>query len=379
MGKITKKYVGQDQVGSVQIELENESALRAKSSDGISTVELLEFDDENKFKMLQHPYLPADASEALQAVTKQQLDAAIEGVESEVGGDLSALEQRVEDAEGAISTLQGDFSALDGRVGNLETSMTAAQEDIIALQDGKVSKSGDTMTGDLFFDIDNLGVATGRVGPSAFTSRYEEDNFLDIIEIFPNQISLRQEEPNNTNTGSVELGSIFIQYEQGVLISSKDMQDTAQFKLQKSETKLASYGLSSIMVKDGDKSLEYSAASGQLSLKDGEDAVLPVQPYDVATKAYVDAQITENTVFHKQAITLTAQDIANQYVDLSVEAIPFSCQVGVGERVMLWEGLDYAETIEGGVTRISFTGPSAANGSEELVEGQTLYIQCVIQ
>jgi chaperonin cofactor prefoldin len=104
----------------------------------------------------------------------------------------------------------------------------------------------------------------------------------------------------------------------------------------------------------------------------------PTDAQDAATKAYVDAQISSGTDFHKQIITLNGTDILNQYVDLSVQAIPQSCNIGVGERVMLFEGLDYNITVVGGVTRVNFTGPSAITGLEELVEGQTLYVQCVI-
>ena len=104
----------------------------------------------------------------------------------------------------------------------------------------------------------------------------------------------------------------------------------------------------------------------------------PTDAQDAATKAYVDAQISSGTDFHKQIITLNETDILNQYVDLSVQAIPQSCNIGVGERVMLFEGLDYYTINVGGVTRIHFTGPSAITGLEELVENQVLYIQCVI-
>jgi len=109
------------------------------------------------------------------------------------------------------------------------------------------------------------------------------------------------------------------------------------------------------------------------------DLLDPVDAQDAATKAYVDAQISSGTDFHKQAITLSSTDISNQYVDLSVQAVPQSCQIGVGERVMLWESLDYSISVVGGVTRVSFTGPSASAGAEALVEGQTLYVQCVIE
>ena len=47
MGKISKKYIGEDQVGSVQLELENALSLRAKSQDGLSSYDLLELNANN--------------------------------------------------------------------------------------------------------------------------------------------------------------------------------------------------------------------------------------------------------------------------------------------------------------------------------------------
>ena len=75
MGKIVKKYIGSDQVGASQIELENNSPMRAKSFDGLSSFDLMEVDPSDLLQMLRHPYLPADAVNPLQAATKQQVDA----------------------------------------------------------------------------------------------------------------------------------------------------------------------------------------------------------------------------------------------------------------------------------------------------------------
>lgn len=83
-------------------------------------------------------------------------------------------------------------------------------------------------------------------------------------------------------------------------------------------------------------------------------------------------------VLHKQQIVLSPTDISNQYVDLSVKAVTNSCTIGLGERVMLWEGLDYSLSVVGLISRISFIGPSAFAGSTPLEANQTLYIQCSV-
>jgi chaperonin cofactor prefoldin len=147
MGKITKKYIGEDQVGSVQVELENSSALRAKAADGLSSIDLMELDPSNLLQLKLNPYLPGDATAALQSVPKQQLDAAV----GTLAGDISALDGRVDVLEPKVSTLesemdaaQADIISLDGRVdvlepkvSTLESEMDAAQADIISL-DGRL-------------------------------------------------------------------------------------------------------------------------------------------------------------------------------------------------------------------------------------------------
>lgn len=106
----------------------------------------------------------------------------------------------------------------------------------------------------------------------------------------------------------------------------------------------------------------------------------PVNPQDVATKAWVEAQISAGTDFHKQNILLTETNISDQYIDLAFECVPQSVEIGVGARVNLYEGVDYTVSPTGGVggvARIFFIGPSATGGAEALVKDDNLYISFV--
>lgn len=106
----------------------------------------------------------------------------------------------------------------------------------------------------------------------------------------------------------------------------------------------------------------------------------PVDAQDAATKNYVDQQIAAGTDFHKEVITLSAGDISNQYVDLAFECLPQSVEIGVGQRVNLYESSDYTVSVDGGtggVARVTFAGPSATGGAEALVDGDILYISFV--
>ena len=91
--KISKQYIGDDQVGSSQIQLENNSSLRSKDSSDVN-VDLMKLDSSNQLQILVQPNLPGDASSALQAIPKQQLDAAVDAVQSN-------LEAHIDDASGA--------------------------------------------------------------------------------------------------------------------------------------------------------------------------------------------------------------------------------------------------------------------------------------
>jgi hypothetical protein len=108
------------------------------------------------------------------------------------------------------------------------------------------------------------------------------------------------------------------------------------------------------------------------------DVADPVLAQDAATKAYVDQQIAAGTTCNKEIITLSAGDISNQYVDLEEQMIPESLVIGVGQRVNLYETLDYTVSIVGGVTRLTFAGPSATGGAEALVADDVLYITGIV-
>lgn len=125
-------------------------------------------------------------------------------------------------------------------------------------------------------------------------------------------------------------------------------------------------------------SITLDALEVECSAMQFKNAADPTVAQDLATKAYVDAQISAGTTCDKQIITLSAGDISAQYVDLNEQFVPESLFVGVGQRVNLYETLDYTLSIVSGVTRLTFAGPSATAGAEALVEGDILYIQGII-
>lgn len=78
------------------------------------------------------------------------------------------------------------------------------------------------------------------------------------------------------------------------------------------------------------------------------------------------------------AITLTAQQVLDGYLNLTHEAMANSISVFC-ERVAILQGLDYSVSVVGGVSRLTWIGPSAAGAEEEFAEGDIVYIQYLRQ
>jgi hypothetical protein len=77
-------------------------------------------------------------------------------------------------------------------------------------------------------------------------------------------------------------------------------------------------------------------------------------------------------VWGKEKITLSGTDITNQYVDLAQNVQVDSLVIFVG-RLALHKTEDYTTSVEGGVTRITFTGSIATGQPEALVAGDALF------
>ena len=135
--KLSKKYIGTDQVGSAQIELENNQALSAKDAAGSSSIEVLKIDASDKLQLLKHPHLPAAATESSEAVRKAELDEVIADVE-EAQADIIALEGDMAIALPKITLLESEMDQAQSDISALQSDMTEAQSDISALE-GRMS------------------------------------------------------------------------------------------------------------------------------------------------------------------------------------------------------------------------------------------------
>lgn len=93
-----------------------------------------------------------------------------------------------------------------------------------------------------------------------------------------------------------------------------------------------------------------------------------------AMKSFVASQVSAASAdWHKQKITLTSTDIANQYVNLSF-LIDEDSIIGFVARLAIHRGDDFTLSTVSGVTRLTFAGPLATGGNSALVSGDVLYV-----
>jgi len=113
------------------------------------------------------------------------------------------------------------------------------------------------------------------------------------------------------------------------------------------------------------------------SLKGAADGVAEL---DATGKVPASQLPTINSVVAVKmaAITLTAQQVTDGYLDLTHDALSGSISVFC-ERVAILEDFDYTVSSVGGVSRLTWIGPSAAGAEEEFAEGDIVYIQYLRQ
>lgn len=401
MGKITKKYIGADQVGSVQLELENALSLRAKSADGLSSVDLLEYSADNILVMQQSMYL---ADEKFISSLADLGDTFFIQTENSANISLST-NLLVSGNTGNIGLATGHAS--DGNSGSIfiETGTASANRgDIyVSTRDFNVNMP-DSGEFKLFSDF-----GSGAVYKILFTALGQPSDAVGALiqnagslvayshrSIGQNDSAVGQSlfsgcMISSSSGGTFTGGSILLQSGGGVaaFISGSDAEiSSGDVIIESIDAYVKGTGANAnsgnVVIQTGAKqgtgvrgSITLDALEVQCSSMQFKDAADPTAPQDLATKAYVDAQIASGTDFHKEVITLTPSEILAQAVDLAFEALPQSVVIGVGQRVNLYEGLDYSLSIVGGVTQVAFIGPSATGGAEALVATDVLYIQYV--
>jgi hypothetical protein len=403
MGKISKKYIGDDQVGHIQLELENAGSLRAKSQDGLSSVDLLEYSIGDQLLVQQDLYI-ADTKDIISKCAKEN-DFFIQ-TENSSNLKLNTANFATAGNSGSIYLRSGD--AADGYAGSIyldsgvgsdgdgEIVSNAAFVQVKMSNQFQIANRTDTSS-HVLFKYNDFGQAADSWG--MLVQNVGTVNALAIQpfgknDISPGPVHLFSATVKSSTGGSFTGGTIQIASKSsGVdFISGANAEvNSGNIEILTSNAYIKGTGANAssgnISLTTGTK--EGTGTRGTITLNAKEvqcsamlirDVADPLLAQDAATKAYVDSQIAAGTDFHKEQITLSAGDIVNQYVDLAFECVAQSVMIGVGQRVNLYEGSDFTVVVDGGtggVARVTFAGPSASAGAEALVEGDILFISFV--
>lgn len=154
--QIKKKYILDNAVDGEKIQLLNEQALRAKKQGGADQ-DIFKLDSADKLKFQLKPRydaLPGAFSDADELVNKAYVDAEIAGA----GGDISALETRVQNIEddygaaNGLATLGGDGKIPSAQlpaiaITDVHVVADIAARDLLTVEEGDVAKVSDAGAG----------------------------------------------------------------------------------------------------------------------------------------------------------------------------------------------------------------------------------------
>lgn len=406
MGKISKKYIGEDQVGSVQIELENALSLRAKNQAGNASVDLLEYNASNEFVIQEHMNMADEKNIYSQC--------GIDDVFTILTTNSADLNLKSNDLAGAGTT--GNLNIISGNASSGDsgsiffTAGTASGSRGNIISDANIVRSIIPNSGEFGILSKVAGVDDSSI-KFRFTTYGEAASAPGLsIEDAGGVVSfaVQSTSKNNTAAGLTLLQGTFPVSSTGGTVDGGDLQlysgvaqswsvssaanvesSSGNIEIQTLNAYIKGTGANAssgnISLITGSKqgtgtrgSITLDALEVQCSAMQFKDAADPTAAQDLATKAYVDATAAGSTTYEKEEIVLTSGMISAQEVTLSQQYVPFSLVVGVGQRVNLYEGLDFDVVVVGGVSVIQFTGPSATGGAEALVENDVLYIQGLI-
>jgi hypothetical protein len=373
--QIKTKFIGNDQVTSEKVLLENNSALRAKDSSSV-TQDFLKIDATNKVIA----YRSTGAEEI--------------AYKSDVDSGGTALTNHLNDTDDAH-----DASAISYVAGG-DIVATNVQDAIEELDAEKLALSGGTMTGDINMGSNNidglpvptmngqplvydqLGSANG-VAPLNSSSKIDAlylpsyvDDVLEFGSLAGFPVSGESEKiyvALDTNKTYRWSGSTYIE------ISPSEVNSVNGF------TGIVT--LDTDDVSEGSTNLYFTearaktAAVSDAAYGSGWDGVLDVAPSKNAV--YDEMQLAKGRLDVLEAIewatpfkkTLNGTDISNGYIDLPHEAVETNGMSAYVDRLAIHQGEDYTLSVVGGVTRITFAGDLVSPGNQQLQSGDSIYVR----
>lgn len=130
---------------------------------------------------------------------------------------------------------------------------------------------------------------------------------------------------------------------------------------------------------EGADTVEGSVAKAEKDAKDYTDAEVGAEEVRaMGAESALDGRldVLEARAFYKLKFVLSAQDIANGYVNLGHQALANSVVASVG-RLMIHEGVgeDFTMSVVSGVSRMTFVGNLVSPSEEQLAAGDVIFVR----
>jgi len=376
--QIKKKFIGNDQVGSNQLLVEKDSAVRGTLQDN-SVVDLIKLNssDEVLLKgikvldtagLIPAAILPSYVDDILEYANLAAFPATGETGKIYVALDTNKCYRwsgstYVQITSGAVDSVNGETGLViidAGDINMVSSPATTVESKLVSLQNEVDATEDDishlvTLSG-VAVDSDNLGSFTGstiadnqtiKQAIQALESAHEEvdQNVNDLI-------SLSGVAENSANLGSFT----------GSTISDSQ---TIKQALQELETAHENHL--------NDASGAHAASA--ISLSPAVNGETEVQGALEDHESRIDALETALApTWARVKFDLTATNITNGYVDLSHEAIGESIHAFV-DRLAIHQGEDFTISVVGGVTRITFAGDLVSPGQSQLDASDNIYVR----
>ena len=343
--QIKKKFIGNDQVDSTKILLENATALRAKKADN-SEVELLKVAVDGKVVAFKE-------GGAEEIGYKSQVDQVALDLASEISRATLAESQINSDITGALSTA----NAYTDNAVLVETNRATSAENALStslayeisratVAENNLESNITNLSADLTAEVSRatLAEAQALADANAYTDAKKALIDADIVAV-------------NTRVDNV-LSNV-----DGVALNSLSEIVTA-FQQADSDLNGAITTLATSATTAIDNEVT-RAMSAETALSNRLDVV---EAYKIAQEALV------KNAYKK---TLVQADIDNGYIDLPhlISTVPATSFLVLLDRLVLHGGIneDYTTSTVGGVTRITFRNELIGTGNQKLQVGDNIY------
>lgn len=311
-------------------------------------------------------------AEGIEASLQSQINALTGGGSGGSGLSLSSLDERLEvleggaTVEGSVAKAEADAKAYtDAEVLDEKTRAEGVEASLSSAISAEQS-ARQTADSALSARLDTVeGVGEGSVAKAeADAKAYADLKIAELVNSAPAVLDTLKElsdaiagDANFAATVAAQIGSV-----------SGDV-EAEEARALAAEAELAGDIAQEIL--DRAAAITATATSSQAMIQLEADARVAA---DNALDGRLD--VIEARAFYKMKFVLTAQDLANGYIELGHEAMPSSIVASVG-RLMIHEGSaeDYTVSVVAGKTQMAFVGNLVHPSEEELAVGDVIFVR----